>query len=81
MKKLLALLILGGIVSCAQSPNQTAQQSSAFPLEHLDTNVHACDDFFQYTSGATLHMPEFRNAFGCEEGDNLKPVGEEITIW
>ena len=27
------------------------------------------------------NMPEFRNAFGCEEGDNLKPLGEEITIW
>ena len=32
-------------------------------------------------SGTVSNMPEFRNAFGCEEGDNLKPVCEEITIW
>jgi hypothetical protein len=27
------------------------------------------------------NMPEFKAAFGCEEGENLKPAGEEITIW
>ena len=68
------------------NPNRSmAIQSSIFLLEQMAPDVHACDDFFQQTLIAPLNsvylMPEFRNAFGCEEGDNLKPVGEEITIW
>ena len=30
---------------------------------------------------ALSNIPEYRNALGCEDGDNLKPLGEEITIW
>lgn len=31
--------------------------------------------------GPVSNMPEFREAFGCEEGANVKPAGEEIIIW
>ena len=45
----------------------------------VTTDPHSPAQF--RVSGTVSNMPEFRNAFGCEDGDNLKPLGEEITIW
>ena len=51
--------------------------------EYLKTQVttdpHSPAEF--RVSGPVSNMPEFREAFGCEDGANLKPVGTEIIIW
>jgi putative endopeptidase len=45
----------------------------------VTTDPHSPAEF--RVSGTVSNMPEFKAAFGCEEGENLKPAGEEITIW
>src|SRR6056300_847267 len=45
----------------------------------VTTDPHSPAEF--RVSGTVSNMPEFKAAFGCQEGENLKPAGEEITIW
>lgn len=45
----------------------------------VTTDPHSPAQF--RVSGPVSNMPEFREAFGCESGNNLKEEGTEIIIW
>ncbi|CAI8440800.1 MAG: Neutral endopeptidase [Cryomorphaceae bacterium] len=47
--------------------------------QQVTTDPHSPAEF--RVKGPVSNMPEFRAAFGCEEGENIKPEGEEIIIW
>ena len=47
--------------------------------QQVTTDPHSPAEF--RVKGPVSNMPEFRAAFGCEEGENIKAQGEEIIIW
>jgi len=47
--------------------------------QQVTTDPHSPAEF--RVIGPVSNMPEFRAAFGCQEGANIKPAGEEIIIW
>lgn len=91
MKKVV-LLSAVALAACQNTPNSSQQEqaatTAAFPLEHLDTNVAPCDDFFTYTAGGWRAMnpiPETEvrwgefNKLGERNKQRVKTMLEEVA--